>query len=183
MGVWELFKTPGRDQAESAAAWTLTAQKGVDFTLTAVSTKAASPEHVALVFRWADAGVGGSMRPTSSMQDTWCTCSDVTVPGKQKGHTQPACGMRLGRQQWAAALAMTCAAAMRLGHSVAQLSQCPVPCRPATSDSIDQHMPQIGIPGFVQSGSAESTQIYFAFVKKRPKQVQPIEEGPFGADR
>ena len=55
MGVWELFNTPGRDQAESAAAWTLTAQKGVDFSLTAVSTKATSPEHVALVFRWAHA--------------------------------------------------------------------------------------------------------------------------------
>ncbi len=55
MGVWELFQTPGREQAESAAAWTLTAQKGVDFSLTAVSTKAASPEQVALVFRWAAA--------------------------------------------------------------------------------------------------------------------------------
>ena len=59
----------------------------------------------------------------------------------------------------------------------------PVPCRPATSDSIDQHMPQIGIPGFVQSGSTESTQIYFAFIKRRPKQVHALEEGPFGADR
>ena len=57
MGVWDLFNTPGRDQAESAAAWTLTAQKGVDFSITAVSTKAASPEHVALVFRWADVGL------------------------------------------------------------------------------------------------------------------------------
>ena len=78
---------------------------------------------------------------------------------------------------------MSCAAAMRLGHSVALLSQCPVPCRPATSDSIDQHMPQIGIPGFVQSGSSESTHIYFAFIKKRPKQVHTIEEAPFGTDR
>ena len=55
MGVWELFNTPGRDQSESMAAWTLTAQRGVDFSLTAVSTKAASPEHLALIFRWADA--------------------------------------------------------------------------------------------------------------------------------
>ncbi len=61
--------------------------------------------------------------------------------------------------------------------------QCPVPCRPATSDNIDQHMPQIGIPGFVQSGRAENTQIYFAFIKKRPKQVHAMEERPFGADR
>lgn len=105
MGVWELFQTPGREQAESAAAWTLTAQKGVDFSLTAVSTKAASPEQVALVFR------------------------------------------------------------------------------PATSDNFDQHMPQIGIPGFVQSARAENTQIYFAFIKKRPKQVHAMEERPFGADR
>ena len=58
-----------------------------------------------------------------------------------------------------------------------------MPCRPATSDNVDQHMPQIGIPGFVQSGSAEGTHIYFAFMKKRPKQVHEIEEGPFGADR
>ena len=90
MGVWELFKTPGRDQAESAAAWTLTAQKGVDFSLTAISTKAASPEHVALVFRWADAE-----GEAASFQRAACTASgalarDVTVPPQireqQRGH-------------------------------------------------------------------------------------------------
>ena len=90
MGVWELFKTPGREQAETAAVWTLTAQKGVDFTLTAVSTKTASPEHVSLVFRWADAE-GRRRAPTEQharrlMRLLGCHCA-ASDQGTQRGYS------------------------------------------------------------------------------------------------